>query len=91
MNTDALHVDGPKCPGCGETMVPAEAALKRTTWNVILCGMGSSILQFRLQGRGEWTTHMTPWNSARASYCTSCGALLLTPSVKAHCREIGLE
>jgi len=78
------------CPNCGDLMVPAEGALNRGLMNSLLCGFGSSILQIR-PDKGKWMDFMTPNRNARASYCTSCGCLLMAPSLKNHRKILGID
>ncbi len=86
-----MNTDPHKCPCCGEAMVPAEAALNRGFVNFLAFGLGSSVLQIRPREGGKWTDYMSPSASAAASLCTSCGALLIAPSLKTHRKELGLE
>ncbi len=71
-------------------MVPAEAALNRGLMNALMCGFGSSVLQIRPK-KGRWLTFMNPSRSAQASYCTSCGSLLMAPTLAKHRRELGID
>ena len=78
------------CPLCKDVLVEVEAALNRSTWNVLLTSFGSSELQIRLKNKG-WMAFMTPSRSAKGLYCTTCGALTIAPSISAHRKELGLE
>ena len=80
-----------KCPNCGDLMVPAEASLSRSWANVAVTGWGSSELRIKPRKGKRWLTHMTPAKNTQASYCVSCGALLLAPSTKKHRKNLGLE
>ncbi len=80
-----------KCPCCGEVMVPAETALNRSAWNAIFLGLGSSVLQVRPRGGGTWMDYMSPSVSAAASFCASCGALLMAPPLPEMRRKLGFD
>lgn len=86
VNVSSTHT----CPNCGEMMVDSEAALNRSFFNAIFFGFGSSILQIRTP-KGNWMDFMTPGRKSGASYCTSCGAVLLAPSIDSHRKELGLD
>jgi len=79
------------CPSCGDTMVSGQAALNRHWSNSLLFGWGSSVLQIKENASKKWHDFMLPSNKTRCSYCTSCGALLIAPSIKHHREELGLE
>jgi hypothetical protein len=79
------------CPCCGDLMVPAEAALNRSVGNLLLFGFGSSRLEVRPRAGGRWMPFMISSRSAEASFCSTCGALLVAPSLPAQRRELGLE
>ena len=78
------------CPNCGDLMVPAVAALNRGLLNTLFFGFGSSILQIRSK-KGRWLTFMKPNRSAKASYCKSCGSLLIAPSLADHRRALDID
>lgn len=80
-----------RCPNCGERMVAAQAALQRGLINGVLFGFGSSMLKIRLIANARWMTFMKPSRTADASYCRSCGSLLVAPSVARHRRELELD
>jgi hypothetical protein len=84
------ELNATKCPICGDTIVPVEAALNRAWWNVISAGFGSSELQIRLPGH-PWMAFMRPERAARANYCTSCGSLTIAPSLPEHRRALGID
>lgn len=71
-------------------MLPIEAGLNRSLTNVLVTGFGSSELQIRYEG-GKWIDFMEPDRTARGSYCTECGCLLIAPSIQKHRDALDLD
>jgi predicted RNA-binding Zn-ribbon protein involved in translation (DUF1610 family) len=66
-----------KCPNCNETMRHGEARLKKSLWNMLAFGWGSTELVFRDDQTKAEVELMNSWEFSKANLCSSCGAVVV--------------
>lgn len=66
-----------KCPICESPMEEGEANLKKSFFNTLAFGWGSTDLVFKGSNSKREVELMNPWKFSKAYYCKKCGASLI--------------
>jgi Domain of unknown function (DUF6487) len=66
-----------RCPNCNEAMQPGEVQLKKSLWNMMAFGFGSTELVFREGQSKKEVELMNSWEFSKAFFCDSCGAAVI--------------
>ena len=66
-----------KCPVCDVPMDEGEVYLKKSLFNTISFGWGSTDLVFKRTSPKKEIELMTPWDFSKAHHGSTCGATLI--------------
>lgn len=72
-----------QCPNCSRSMQQGEVRLKKSFWNTLAFGWGSTDLVFRDEQTKTDVELMNSCEFGRAYLCDSCGAAVIATDLRA--------
>jgi len=70
-----------ECPNCSKTMRQGEVRLKKSLWNMLAFGWGSTNLVFRDYQTKTDVELLNSWEFGKAYLCGSCNAVVIASNL----------